>query len=497
MAQPRNEEARKKVHHLIRELEGKRTIGDPSLAHQIAEKAGLSYQMALYYIRMEKEGQPGFKDSRRAYTVKQLAHMDLMTTQELKGYANHLGRSYRALHEAVLRYRKNIQDFMRSKERISDDENFKILVEQQYFNFSSAADLSSVGCTKADVENAKNHLKSPWGLGLRAPNLLYHPSTKRVYAMTIQQQKHLLTNPKSFLSTYREAIKNGWVERDRDPVADLDLISEADSVYLTARTRRSKEKSLLYEALTLARKLTKLLPDIERKELLQKGNSAFQEFATLEIYLISALKHSRKEFDINDPSTYRDLTGQPVKTQAQLDDELRASLGVKSLGDDAPVVIGDKILEKDGGVVTRKELEGMGFTRLRSGELPTRSELEKAGIDMAPVTAQEIIEMTKAPEIEDDYDPEKIEAWKYENIEGDEPAPPADVANEVIVEDDDSELLKVLGVLDEQPAGNPADQEDSEDEPVSPDGPESDDEDSWMKDFKPVSAAIEELKEGE
>ena len=206
-------------------------IGDPAVTWQLVDEFASSfpnsktrsaiYQMIRYHLR---NSNPTGSDRRRAYTRLELQNLLLMTAEERKAFASASGRSVRAVNAAL--ERTTADAFKDEPTRIALGVSKSLLDTKGYFNFSSAADLHLAGLRRADVLSTRQLLMEKYGLALRAPNILYHPATKRRYSMTAAEQTSLLTDPVKFLRQRSDHIKDRWVVKECDPMDDLDLQSE-------------------------------------------------------------------------------------------------------------------------------------------------------------------------------------------------------------------------------------------------------------------------------
>ena len=160
-----------------------------------------AYQMVAYYLR--KFDRPR-KNAGVRYTARVLNHLAIMPTWARSEYAAKRGVSLTALDAAVKRF--------------LDGPKPPVTQNKPYFSFSNPSDLASLGLTREHVVKCREYLDHACGISLRAPNYLYHPLTRKRYALTARDQANLLTDPKRFLKTYADKIKAGWETISQDPL---------------------------------------------------------------------------------------------------------------------------------------------------------------------------------------------------------------------------------------------------------------------------------------
>lgn len=160
-----------------------------------------AYQMVSYYLR--KFDRPR-KNAGVRYTARVLNHLALMPTWARSEYAVKRGVSLASLDAAVKRF--------------LDGPKPPVTQNKPYFSFSNPSDLASLGLTREHVVKCREFLDHACGISLRAPNYLYHPLTRKRYALTARDQANLLTDPKRFLRTCADKIKAGWETINRDPL---------------------------------------------------------------------------------------------------------------------------------------------------------------------------------------------------------------------------------------------------------------------------------------
>lgn len=210
-----------------------------------------AYQMVGHYLR----GSHKYVKPQNRYTPKEMENLILMPTWARSEYALARGVTPAAVEQAINRYMVR-HTFPAAP------------LSRNWFNFSRRSDLSSRGFTLDNVRACREYLEEECGLALRAPNILYHPKTKKRYTMSDTEQVALLTDPKQFLRLRAAHIKENWVEKDVDPIYDtedavtLDLSAPVTSASkrLVGRIRKLTEavknnppssvNSILYAALS-------------------------------------------------------------------------------------------------------------------------------------------------------------------------------------------------------------------------------------------------------
>jgi hypothetical protein len=229
MAFTRRDDLRDQIRTVATEILPSITIGDPPLAAQVAAKlrdqpnfahrtdSGV-YQIVCYYLR---DMHLTTKDNRKRYDKKLLSQLVIMSAPERREFCEKTNRSMRALDAALARYRAWL-DKERNKpvviRFVASD-----IQEQGYIDFSKPAQLHHAGTSTNAVKFCRTYLSNELGLSLRAPNLLYHPKTRRVYALTAAEQIALLDSPRQFMKKRADHIREHWVVRETDPVDDADV----------------------------------------------------------------------------------------------------------------------------------------------------------------------------------------------------------------------------------------------------------------------------------
>jgi len=309
MAYPKNDALRKFIIDHASAFTPLRTVGDPSVAKMVAaelkkEFPGRSdsslYQITCYYLRGGNKKTKS--DSRRTYTARELAHIDLMSAKERAAYATASGRTLRAVDAALSRYRKGMSEYANSAP-FSGSMALADIQKQGYINFSNTSHLSIYGFTREAVVAARAFLAHPYGISLRAPNILYHAVTKRRYAMSGSEQQMLLTNPKNFLRERADKVKAGWVCANVDPVADDLFDSALDEMPSTRAYERRKTGKTVH---SLAERLTSILqaPGL----VIAKNTVEYTSLDALRVWVNCALGNAAPGFNLSDPSTYIDDT---------------------------------------------------------------------------------------------------------------------------------------------------------------------------------------------
>ena len=181
-----------------------------------------AYQMVSYYLR----GSNKYIKKQNRYRVTELDNLLLMSTAGRSEYALARGVTPASVEQAVRRYYDSLT-------------RPPAPLDRPWFNFSRKADLESRGFTQDDVKACRKYLEDNCGLALRAPNILYHPKTKKRYTMSDTEQVALLMNPKQFLRTRAAHIKENWVEKEADPVYDPDeaFVIDASAPVTPSHTR--------------------------------------------------------------------------------------------------------------------------------------------------------------------------------------------------------------------------------------------------------------------
>ena len=181
-----------------------------------------AYQMVSYYLR----GNNKYIKKQNRYRPVELENLLLMNAAGRSEYALARGVTPASVEQAVKRYFDNLN-------------RPPAPLDRPWFNFSRRADLSTRGFSLEDVKACREYLEENCGLALRAPNILYHPKTKKRYTMSDTEQVALLMNPKQFLRTRAAHIKENWVEKEADPVYDPDeaFVIDASAPVTPSHTR--------------------------------------------------------------------------------------------------------------------------------------------------------------------------------------------------------------------------------------------------------------------
>lgn len=321
MGYQRNDKLYLELRQRYAELQKTNTVGDESpkkaLAMEYALKSGKSldtaYQMVCYYLRGGNK-RVGSIDSRRAYSDRELANLELMTLAERTAYAKHTGRSLRAVDAARARYRKASAEYARLS--YADKITKEDIESKKYFDFGSDLHLKLQGLTRKQVNEAKAILYATYGLSLRAPNILYHNTTKRRYLMATAEQRVAIESPKRFLAARAAFIKEGWVTGDCDPVADDSLSGELPVSPFTKTHKHTRHKTVK-AALVASDKLISLLPNVIRDESIQEGTVYHTSLKTLKIWLDRTLElaHPKDSFidKVNYPAPVQPMADLKVK----------------------------------------------------------------------------------------------------------------------------------------------------------------------------------------
>ena len=285
-----------------------RTVGDRSIPSQIAEEFGISYQMACYYLRGGNKSSTT-RDGRRAYSLQEIHNLELMTTVDRESYAVHTGRSLRAVDAALARYRKSFKEYIETT-KTSIPMAYRTVTERGHLNFASLSELKSVNFTREAVEEAKQNLK-PYGLALRAPNILFHKHTNRRLDLDVQQQMYILSDTKKFLQVYSKYIKEHWYSAEVDPIADgfMDVVSP--DYVAPVQHRKTRNNVLCASIRSKADALVKLLEDAATFVTLQHGFPVCESLKILKVWVDKALETAHPE------SHYIDHVGVADKKNVQ------------------------------------------------------------------------------------------------------------------------------------------------------------------------------------
>lgn len=264
------------------------TVGDCSIPSQIAEEFSISYQMACYYLRGGNRAATT-QDRRRAYSIHELHNLELMSVAEREEYATCTGRSLRAVEAALARYRKAFKEYIETT-KTSIPMAYRTVTERGYLNFASLSELKSVNCTREAVEETKQTLK-PYGLALRAPNILFHKHTNRRLDLDVQQQMYILSDTKKFLQMYSKYIKEHWYSAEVDPIADV-----ASPDYVAPVQHRKTRNTVLCASIRRkADALVKLLEDAATFVTLQHGFPVCESLKVLKVWVEKALETAHPE----------------------------------------------------------------------------------------------------------------------------------------------------------------------------------------------------------
>lgn len=184
-----------------------------------------AYQMVSYYLRGVKK----YTKPQRRYTEKELSNLAIAKRATISEFALARGVTPASVEQAVNRY----------KERQS---SLPTPLSSLWFNFSRRADLDARGFSLEDVGACRDYLDENYGLALRAPNILYHPKTKRRYAMSDTEQVAILVDPKQFLRARTAHIRESWVVRELDPMYEPEDADTIDLATTTAAEKRLAER---------------------------------------------------------------------------------------------------------------------------------------------------------------------------------------------------------------------------------------------------------------
>ena len=286
MANMKNDALRKRLVVRYNQLVVERTVGDPSEAKVLADEFGISYQMICYYLRGGNRGSVT-KDARRAYTIKELNNLELMSTEDKEAWAIYTGRSLRAVDAALARHRKSFKDYLTATKH-AIPAALRDITERGYLNFASLPELKAVSMNREVVEEAKRGIK-PFGLSLRSPNILFHKPTNRRLLMTTEQQVFILSDASKFLKTYSNYIKEHWTVGDVDPISDGYMDLEDRDHVANIQHRKTRNAAIDTGIRGKAKLLSDLLPDAIRYETLQLGLPTCDALTTLKIWLDRAL----------------------------------------------------------------------------------------------------------------------------------------------------------------------------------------------------------------
>lgn len=190
----------------------------PSVYRRVAECLGISYHMVCYYMRQTKP--PTQPKPFSHYDNTTLQFLNRATPKQKQEFAEKRGVTLRAVHMAINRFYKAglgqadlKHKFVEKLDGVSL--HHQRLKNQGFINFSKTVDLQYVHIRQEDFRKARVYLK-PFGLKLRAPNVLLHkPTGKHIY-LTTQEQVDILTDPALFLVTQAPKLKSLW----QDPSSD-------------------------------------------------------------------------------------------------------------------------------------------------------------------------------------------------------------------------------------------------------------------------------------
>lgn len=315
MGKPKNDAIYKLFAERFKALQSVYTIGDAPIKRTIAKEYALlhpdksedaAYQMVCYYLRGGNKRE-GVKDSRRTYTVKELANLELMNTADRESYAVHTGRSLRAVEAALARFRKAGTRY--SELAYATDVVTEYIDKAKHYDFSSALHLKTRDRTKSQLAAAKVYLAG-YGLSLRAPNILYHNATRRRFYMVTGQQDSMLEDPKRFLYICQVPIKNGWTTCEFDPIADDCLKIPAENHSFTPVHRHERNKDTK-EMVKIAVRAKELLEKMVCDGNLQHGFPVCESLKVLKVWVDKALETAHPE------SHYIDHVGVAGKKNVQ------------------------------------------------------------------------------------------------------------------------------------------------------------------------------------
>ena len=219
---PKRDDLRIKIRARAEELALLRSEIDPPLVKMLAlefvdemhsKSVGAAIQMVGYYIHgRKKKDSPDRRIKYDTTFLRGIVLMDLEDRRELEE-AQGLGR--RSLNEALARYKKNLNVQGLPGRVVADRVQFN-----NYMDFSSTPELRAMGFSRDDVKKLAQTLKHPYGLALRAPNILYHPPSKRRYVLTLNEQKELITDPARFIKMRADHIRQNWTTLPTAPEYD-------------------------------------------------------------------------------------------------------------------------------------------------------------------------------------------------------------------------------------------------------------------------------------
>lgn len=275
---------RDEVLSLVKKVQNSHTPLDCSVKQRTAEilsakypersKASI-YQMVCYYLRRDK---PEQRDSRRTYTKEELQNLYLMNIDDRKKYAEHSGKSYRALYEAITRYHKMELNCLKDVTPPELNCTKEFIDERGYFNF---ADLIHLKIHQLDHERlieAKDILRTKYGLSLRAPNILFHKPSGRRYYMKMQEQVAIIANTVKYLAFAADQIKAGWkiVGSNLDPIADNFM----NPTYLSVKKFKRPHKDVEF-LLAITPRIVESLESITKNKFLVIGTPLYDLLQTL------------------------------------------------------------------------------------------------------------------------------------------------------------------------------------------------------------------------
>lgn len=314
MAHTRNDNIRNTLRARAAELEPLLTVGDRTVAHTLAaefatyfREQGISnpYQMVCYYLRDASSD----LDRRKSYSTAVLSHLALMPPEQRAMFARSTGRSVRAINSAVDRFVKESE----RKARVPKSKTSALLrIESNGFiDLSSEPELSAKGLSRGMVLATRKALISPWGLALRAPNILYHQGTKKRYFMVEAEQLQMLDNPVKYLRRRSAHIRDNWVVGNFDPISDATIDDTPPLAKMYKRMDYGTTASGGVDFTSKQLRKPKMLKHIEalqatisKTENPVEGSVVYKALHDLYVEIGQVLASPDKPFEGSDPDTW-------------------------------------------------------------------------------------------------------------------------------------------------------------------------------------------------
>lgn len=314
----KNEDLQNRLRARAEEIKKTMTAGDKTVLYQLVDefreeflkinperKDTAIYQMIGYYLR---PANTTGRDRRKVYTQAVLKQLMVMTPKAREDYGIKTGRSLRAVNAALERFRA-AQD-AKAEVDLAVTSTLQKIEAAGFFDFSNPLHLKALGLDRGGVLNVRTQLEHPFGLELRAPNMLYHAPSKRRYYMITSEQLAIIEDPKKFLKSRVDHIKQNWVIEEQDPI---DVAAEevtptvrrgyplnADGTVDMTQPRFKSDRTI--------KLIVELTERLQSTRPTQPGSTLFTELAKLKAQVDLHLENLVKPFDANDPETFVDDT---------------------------------------------------------------------------------------------------------------------------------------------------------------------------------------------